>query len=140
MTMNRIIIAAFAIFLVSVQVFAAPQPDAAQKAKVRSIIKEVRAISIQCDELEDFGRKTIEQGKQMLSVGPFAVYALSNCLDDPDWKVRFWITDMLGYLENPDARRPLMRVINNVSEEEQVRRQAESSLKKLDVPLERNIE
>ena len=139
--MIRILLSLLMAFSVSSRALSSERfADAAQKARVRSIIKQVEDISKRCKTLDEFGRETVAQGKDMLSVGPCAVYALSNCLGDPDWKVRFWIADMLGYLENPDARRPLLRVIKDESENSEVRRQAEKSLKRLNIPIEHGIE
>jgi hypothetical protein len=118
----------------------AQMPDSAEKAKVRSVISEVENISRECDTLDEFGRKTIAQGNEMLAIGSSAVYTLSSCLNNTDWKVRFWIADMLGYLDNKDAKRPLSRLINDKKENVKVRNQAENSLKRLETPIERNIE
>ena len=141
MTIYRIIFVLLLLYCVPYRAFSALQSDAAQKAEVRAIVNEVQSISKRCRTLDEFGRKTIEQGKKVLSIGECAVYPLSTCLDDnTDWKVRFWIIDMLGYLENPDARRPLLRTINNAAEKEIVKQQAEKSLKRLSVPVEHNIQ
>jgi|GEM_PF-5323190 len=115
-------------------------PGSAEKEKVRSVIREVESISGKYDSLDEFGRNTVSQGKEVLGIGPSAVYTLSNCLNSPDWKVRFWIADMLGYLDNEDAKRPLLRLVNDKNENIQVRNQAEKSLKRLGTPIERNIQ
>jgi len=119
--------------------YCALYPSGAQKARVRAIIAQVGKISSGSASLEDFGRATMGQSKAILAMGPPAVYALSNCLGDPDWKVRFWITDMLGYLDNPDAKRPLKRVLDSSSEKVEVKRRAGESLKRLDTPIEHGI-
>jgi hypothetical protein len=125
-----------AVFLMPFTALSAHMPNSVEKARVRSVIKEVENISRHCETLDEFGMATVSQGKKILSMGPVAVYALSNWLESPDWKVRFWITDMLGYLENPDAKRPLLRVIRNGAEKQIVREQAQRSLKRIATPLE----
>ena len=122
------------------RVFGDQLTSAQEKARVRSIINEVSAISKDCVTLEEFGKRTISQGKDILLAGSAAVYPLSGCLAGSDWKVRFWIVDMMGYLENNDAKRPLMRIIRNKNENPKVRAQAEKSLKRLDLPLEKGIQ
>jgi len=120
---------------------AARPPDAALKARVRSIVKAVENISKRSGTLDEFGQRTVGQGKAVLSIGPGAVYALSNCLSaETDWKVRFWIADMMGYLENPDAVRPLTRLRDDSSQDKRVRKQAEESIKRLKSPIERDVQ
>jgi len=131
-----ILLTLLVVIAASLPVSGGQEPDAALKAKVYSIVREVESISRKSRTLDELGSASVLQGQEMLSAGPGAVYVLSNCLANPDWKVRFWIIDMLGYLENPDARRPLMRVIRNVSEKKQLREEAQRSLKRLDEPLE----
>jgi len=133
------------VFLLSAclsQVFADSRPpDSALKARVRSIVKAVEKISKRSGTLDEFGQRTVGQGKSVLSIGPIAVYALSNCLSaEPDWKVRFWIADMMGYLENPDAVRPLTRLRDDSSQDKRVRKQAEESIKRLKAPIERDVQ
>lgn len=107
--------------------------------QVRSIILEVETASRQFAALDEFGKKTVDQGKAILSIGPAAVYELSARLDNPDWKVRFWIIDILGYLENNDAKNILIKVSVDRKEYGRIREQARRSLKLIDSPLERNI-
>lgn len=73
----------------------------------------------------------MRQSAEMLNIGPCAVYELSCLLDHPDWKVRFWIVDMLGYLENPDGVRPLQRVIGDERELDIIRERARLSLRRV---------
>jgi len=115
-------------------------PDAEQKAKIGLIISQLEKISKKCGTLEEFGRQTVTLGMNILSIGPSAVYVLSPRINNQDWKVRFWIVDILGYLGNPDAERPLTRVINNETEQEEVREQAAKSLKRLKETPPENID
>jgi HEAT repeat protein len=118
----------------------AVMPRGAEKEKVRSVIREVESLSVKYKTLDEFGRNTMLQGKELLAIGPSAVYTLSNCLNSPDWRVRFWIADILGYLDNEDAKRPLLRLINDSNEDMRVRNKAVESLKRLETPIERNIQ
>lgn len=105
------------------------------KKEVRRVIRQVTAISRHCRSIDELGRNTLKQSTELLNIGGPAVYALSPCLATEDWKVRFWIADILGYLNNQDARRPLLRLLSNRDEPLRVRRQAYRSLRKLNVPI-----
>jgi len=118
----------------------AAMPRSAQKEKVRAIIGEVESLSRKYANLDEFGRNTVLQSQEVLAIGPSAVYTLSSCLNSHDWKVRFWIADMLGYMDNEDDKRPLLRLINNTNEDMRVRNQAAKSLKRFEIPMERNIQ
>lgn len=74
----------------------------------------------------------MKHGVEIMRIGETAVYALSLYTTHPDWKVRFWIVDMLGYLNNPDAKRPLIRILRNEHEKDIVYERAWKSLKSLD--------
>jgi HEAT repeat protein len=107
----------------------------AGKVQVRNIVARVGAVSRRVRTLDELGRQTLGQSRQILDKGASAVYALSPCLDTPDWKVRFWIADILGYLDNPDAQRPLFRLLGNPQENRKVRRQAYRSLRRLKITV-----
>jgi HEAT repeat protein len=115
------------IAIASVQVQGGEYPTWEQKTEVRSVVRQVVLISRASTSLDEVGKRSLKQSTVILKIGAPAVYALSLYLSDSDWKVRYWIADMLGYLENPDARRPLLRLINN-DQNETVRQRAQRSL------------
>lgn len=110
-------------------------PSASDKAQVRRIVGQVARISTGCSTLDELGRSTLAQSAALLDMGPDAVYCLSLCLDSSDWRVRFWVVDILGYLDNPDAQRPLMRILADNDEDVRVRRQACRSLQRLKIEV-----
>ena len=113
--------------------FAGQYPTTEEKIQARLVIKEVENISKVSESLDAFGRGTLEQGKKILGLGAASVYTLASFSEHPDWKVRFWIADILGYLNNPDAARPLERMIENRQERKEVRLRAAKSLKRLNM-------
>jgi hypothetical protein len=110
-------------------------PSSSDGAQARRIVHQVELISRRCGGLDDLGRNTLKQSTVLMKMGPSAVYVLSNSLTTPDWKVRFWIADLMGYLGNADAQRPLFRLLQNQNENIRVRRQAYRSLRKLKIVI-----
>jgi HEAT repeat protein len=127
----------FIVFLLCAPCFAGS--TATDKARVRAVVTEVAAVSRRVQTLDELGRRTLEQSRRIIDIGGPAVYALSPQLDTPDWKVRFWIADILGYLDNPDAQRPLLRLLTDPGENRKVRRQAYRSLRRLKVAVPADI-
>lgn len=109
------------------------EPTIYDKINISIIMHEVENISRSTDNLDEFGKRTLKQGKEILDIGAKCIYVLSWYLDNPDWKVRFWIVDIMGYLKNMEAERPLSRVIDNPDEEKTVKDRALKSLKKLGI-------
>jgi hypothetical protein len=106
-------------------------PTVKEKIEVRLIVRELERISKDSVTLDEFGQRTLKQSQEVLQIGAPAVYSLSLCLNNKDWRVRFWIADILGYLNNPDARRPLLRLLDNNTERQAVRKRAIVSIKML---------
>ncbi|MBN1822931.1 MAG: HEAT repeat domain-containing protein [Endomicrobiales bacterium] len=117
--------------LVFCRLNASEYPSVQEKQRVGRIISAVSEISRGCPDIEELGKQTLAHAQEILDMGPSAVYALSLHMGEPDWKVRFWIIDIMGYLENYDAKRPLLRAINNRHEKKAVKEQAIKSLKRL---------
>jgi hypothetical protein len=110
---------------------AASYPSLEEKIRVRSAVQEVAAISRRSGTLDELGRQSMRQSAAVLKEGPGAVYTLSGCLVSSDWKVRYWIVDIMGYLDNANAERPLLRVLNDTHENESVRQCARRSLMRI---------
>lgn len=106
-------------------------PDASEKSKIYKIIRSIEKLSQKSKNLNEFGSKTLKQSKDILDIGHSSVYVLSTLLDNPDWKVRFWIVDIMGYLNNIDAERPLIKILNNKNERKIIRKRALKSLRML---------
>jgi len=107
-------------------------PTSVQKNRITLIIKGLAKKSEKANTLDEFGRMSMKESKEVLDMGPGAVYVLSLYWCYPDWKVRYWIADILGYLENPDAERPLQRMLQNPHERDKVKLRVQKSLKRLE--------
>jgi hypothetical protein len=124
------ILAALLLFSTASHSQAAPDTT---KARVASIITELNIISANSVTLEEFGKNTIRQGAEVLSLGGDSVYLLSPYLRSRDWKVRYWIADILGYTKNKDAKKPLLKVYRDVFERKEIRKCALASLYRLGI-------
>jgi hypothetical protein len=122
-------LAVFSVYILNA--YSYDKPALSDKIDISIIIGEVKSLSRKCRDLDTFGRSTMVQSRKVLDMGPCAVYTLSWYLDNPDWKVRFWIADIMGYLDNKDAQAPLLRLIENENEQECVKERALMSLNRL---------
>ncbi len=99
------------------------------------VVRALETKSRAAGSLDAFGRATMSEGKVILDLGEGAVYAVALHCGHRDWKVRYWIADMLGYLDNSDAGRPLLRMLEKEGEHPLVKQQALRSMKRLRLPL-----
>ena len=97
---------------------------------VRSVLSEVEQISKKSGTLESLGKKTLGQSATLLDLGEESCPVLLKALKDPgeDWKVRYWIADLLGYVGNAKALPALLAVVKNPKENRRVRLRACDSL------------
>lgn len=99
--------------------------------KIKSILEGVEDIARQHD-LDYFGRSTLKESVEIMELGAKASPVLVERLKmSKNWKFRFWIVDMLGYIPHRDNIVPLIEVIEDCTEEEIVRLRACESLKEL---------
>jgi len=103
------------------------------KEEIDSVMSALRRIERRSTSLDQFGRSTMAQAARILAIGPPAIPFLSRNLSDSStrWRLRYWIADMLGYLQHPDAVRVLTRLRKNKAEHAKVREKARKSLEQL---------
>ncbi|MFH1416549.1 MAG: HEAT repeat domain-containing protein [Elusimicrobiota bacterium] len=99
--------------------------------KVRKTLEKVRKMASQ-SSLDYLGRNTMNESVMLMDLGP----AVSSILVEElrttsDWKYRFWLVDMLGFLPTPDNIIPLIEVLEDYTENVSVRLRACESLKEL---------
>ncbi len=97
--------------------------DPAIIGKVESILKRVRIKADESQDLDSLGIATMEEAIEMMKVGSGAVKILTEELEGEkdDWRIRFWLIDMLGYLNHEYAVRMLASIMLNSNEKRENR-------------------
>ncbi len=99
--------------------------------KAESVLKKVEEIAKKYD-LGYLGRNTMNESVEMMDIGTAVSPVLVEKLKvSQNWKFRFWIVDILGFIANKDNIIPLIEVIEDNTEKEIVRLRACESLKEL---------
>lgn len=111
-------------------------PEALLKERVWDRMEEVEAVARLTKGLDALGRATMPQSVALLELGPDAIAPLSLWLEKgaQDWRMRYWVVDLLGFLKDPDSLKPLVRVVKNSKEAKVVRLRALRSLEELGYP------
>ncbi len=92
-------------------------------------LREVRYISGHSRSLDMFGKGTVSQSAVVLDLSTAAQPALFKELrENKDWKVRYWVADILGYVGDAQALDPLFRVARRKGEKTETRLRALDSL------------
>ena len=102
-----------------------------EKLRVHCAMHEVVSIARSSKGLEEFGKKTMIQSKQLLDGGVGGIEVWGKYHNAYDWKVRFWVADMLGYFPCAVAERILSDICSRTNEEEKVVVRAQESLNKI---------
>lgn len=128
------------VFFISTIAFAAAMATSEEKKRVAAIMAEVSKISKSTEDLNEFGKMSMQQASALFAVGSNSIYVLSLYTGSEDWKIRFWIADILGFMDNPDAQRPLLKMYRNPFEKDIIRKRALSSLYRLGVfPVDKKL-
>jgi hypothetical protein len=99
--------------------------------KVEKILKRVENIS-KNKGLEFLGRSTMSESVELMDMGVKVCPVLVSKLKiSKDWKLRFWLVDLLGYIPSRENIIPLVEVIEDSTEKEITRLRACDSLKEL---------
>ncbi|MFW6134290.1 MAG: HEAT repeat domain-containing protein [Elusimicrobiota bacterium] len=111
-----------------------PKIDMETGQKVEHILKRVREIALKHD-LEYLGRNTMNESVELMDIGsvvsPFVVRKLKQARN---WRFRYWLVDILGYIVSNDNVIPLIEIIEDDSEKKEVRLRACESIKELRYP------
>ncbi|MBN2408015.1 MAG: HEAT repeat domain-containing protein [Elusimicrobia bacterium] len=115
-----------------------PEPekvDPELRQKVEYVLKRVEALSVSAD-LNALGQSTMSEAVEIMDMGPVTAPVLAEKLKSAssNWKFRFWIVDLMGYIDTPKVILPLVEVIEDKAENEKVRIRACESLKELKYP------
>ena len=91
--------------------------------KVKLILKRVRITAGESQSLDSLGLATMAEAIEIMEIGSGAVKILTEELkrEKEDWRIRFWLIDMLGYLNHEYAVEPLASIMLNSSEKRENR-------------------
>ena len=105
-----------------------------EKAIARSALREVEAIARREKNLDKFGKSTLSQAAVILDFGVQAQPVLLMNLKDKrkDWKVRFWVADILGYVGDEGSAGALWNMEKNLRERKEVRQRARLALRAIE--------
>jgi len=114
-----------------VSVSADKKADVELAQKVEHILNKVYKIA-QKNELDYLGRSTMSESVELMDMGAKVIPVLVEKLKVTDnWKLRFWIVDIMGYIPSKDNILPLIEVIEDNTEREEVRLRSCESLREL---------
>jgi HEAT repeat protein len=139
--MNKLILAFFIAVLVSgcqttvkkdiVHVSPEKKLDIETVQKVESILKRVENIA-EKRNLDELGRSTMSESVELMDIGAKVTPVLIDKLKiSENWKLRYWIVDLLGYIPNRQNVIPLVEVVEDNTENQITRIRACDSLKEL---------
>lgn len=88
------------------------------KEKVLQHIKRIRGICQKVEDLEVIGFVTMKDGKAIVDLGNNAIPTLLEILGDrnEDWKVRFFVMELLGNIPDERNKEPLIVMFQDNSE------------------------
>lgn len=114
-----------------------PLPDDTQQTDMDqltlSILSEVESICKRSKTLEAAGKETLSQSATLLDFGESTLPVLLKTLNNrkKNWKMRYWITDLLGYVGNKKTVYTLLKIAGNEKEIKEIRLRALDSLLEL---------
>lgn len=109
--------------------FAGPREDQITLAT----LKRVESIAKRGTSLEQLGKSTLQESAVLLDLSAQAVPGLLKHLKSKNgnWKARFWAVDMLGYVGDASAVKPLRGIASDWREKDFVRKRAKRALKEI---------
>lgn len=105
--------------------------DNETQQKIESILDKIDRIAKR-STLEYLGKSTMKESVDIMDSGPMISYILIEYLKTSEnWKFRYWLVDMLGYLRTRHNIIPLIEVIEDATENVSVRIKACESVLEL---------
>jgi len=97
--------------------------DEETQKRIKGYLTEVEEICQNSENLDVVGQSTMTQSARLIDLGKPALPILVGVIQDKtkDWKFRYWAIDLLGYIEDEGNILPLIAVIEDPAEQEQVR-------------------
>lgn len=107
--------------------------------QVNQIITTVEKICLSTDNLDLIGKKTMKQSQEIMDIGKDASLPLiKNFQNSDNYKLRYWIVDILGYLQDERNLYILEEIVQDEEENFKVRKKAAESI--LEINPERGRE
>lgn len=98
-------------------------------------IERIWNVRQECADLDEFGRKTMKESMNILSLESECIPYLAAHLEwENDWMIRFWIVDLIGYIKAPRVLELLSSIIEDSSEDIEIRLRAVESLAQQEYP------
>ena len=108
--------------------------DPETRQRVEHILRRVKRAS-ESRSLENLGRTTMNEAVVLMDLGNDISSIIIKALkQNGNWKYRFWLVDILGFVGGTGNIIPLVEVIEDTSEHLEVRLRACESLKELRLP------
>lgn len=97
---------------------------------IRSVLNQVEIIAQKSKTLDEFGKQTLTQSATILDLKESSESVLLKTVaqSNKDWKVRFWVVDILGYVGNSETETVLLKIIGNEKEKSLIRIKSLESL------------
>lgn len=95
-----------------------------------SVLSQVRFIASKTKTLEELGKQTLSQAAIFLDMKESALPILHRALKpaEKNWKVRYWVCDLLGYIGNAETSQKLLQIVGDENEVNLTRRRALDSI------------
>lgn len=95
-----------------------------------SVLSEVRQIASKTKNLEELGKQSLSQATVLLDLKEPVLPVLEQILlaREENWKVRYWVTDLVGYIGNVKTSEKLLKIVTNNKELSLIRRRALDSI------------
>ena len=99
----------------------------------QGILNQVETAARKAKTLEELGKETLSQSAEILDLGEAAQKPLLEALKDrkKDWKLRFWVVDILGYVGDGASEGALLKAARNSKENKLVRGRAKKALREV---------
>lgn len=105
--------------------------DSETLQKIEHILERIYRLS-ERTSLENLGRGSMSESVALMDIGEPAARVISMKLKEKNnWRYRFWLVDMLGYVGGEGNITPLIEVVEDSSENIRVRLRAAESLREL---------
>ena len=99
---------------------------------LRRVLHNIEKMAYRKKNLDYLGTNTMNEAVMVMDMGEEAVPMLSAALKgSKNWIFRYWIADIMGYMESRDCIIPLIELIEDNTEKKAVRIRACESLKEL---------
>jgi len=106
--------------------------DPRLQIKIKGILKEVEELAKKYRNLENFGIATMQQSIEIMDIGKRAsAFLIDELYTTSNYNFKYWLVDMLGYLNDRRNIFPLLSIIEDENEDLNLRKRAIESIKEI---------